>query len=304
MSIARFVRRPLAACLVGGVAGLSVFMVSSDAPAVSVAAAPEWRSDPAWYDGSAEWAVYDAVRPIYGQGRTYQATIFTNKQQMDPKTTTKASDWRAAGNVEVFKHNCSEIIPTENYDYRMLTTAFIRTKDLSPMKVVASTQEFCGTTYKEFTCDGRNVDANMFCYFPEGGKETASYRQSDTLAFHDGLSLTLRDYPFESSEKPTMKLSLVPDQTDTHETGLRPADATVSYVGRETLNLPYGAVEAHHLRVTHARDGGTTTSNYWFAADVSMRHVMVQYEGPYGVEYKLKKLGWWTYWDRSQRKPG
>ncbi len=43
-------------------------------------------------------------------------------------------------------------------------------------------------------------------------------------------------------------------------------------------------------------DGGATRSDYWFAADVRLRHVLVRYAGPYGVTYKLKKLGWWAYW--------
>ena len=34
-----------------------------------------------------------------------------------------------------------------------------------------------------------------------------------------------------------------------------------------------------------------------------VRHVMVKYDGPYGVKYELKKLAWWAYWDRSQPRP-
>lgn len=266
-------------------------------------AAPGWRTDPDWYDGAAEWALYDAVRPIYGTDRQYEATIFTNKQHADTGTTTKAEDWQSDRAVEVFKHNLSEMIETENYTYRFLTTTFVRTSDLAPYKVVASTQEDCGATYKQFVVGADEVEANEFCYFPGGGSRSSTFTPSDGLAFHDALSLTLRDYPFEADEKPVLELSLVPDQTDTHETPQKPAKATVEHVGRETIDVPYGEIEAHHLRVTHARHGGTTTSDYWFAADPDMRHVMVKYEGPFGVRYELKALDWWAYWDRSRPRP-
>ena len=41
----------------------------------------------------------------------------------------------------------------------------------------------------------------------------------------------------------------------------------------------------------------------WFAADPELLNVMVQYAGPYGVEYRLKKLGRWAYWDRGAPRP-
>lgn len=264
-------------------------------PAAALAAtASGWRTDPAWYDGKAEWALYDAVRPIYGEPRRYEATIFTNKQQMDTATTTK--DAGGGDPIEVFKHNLSELIPTGNYTYRFLTTVFSRTDTLAPYKVVFSSQEDCGATYKQFVVDDDTVAAEQFCYFPDSGAKPATYARPEDLAFHDALSLRLRDYPFEAAEKPTLTLTLVPDQTDTHETEQRGSEAEVSYVERGIVNVPYGPVDAHHLRVTHARDGGVTATDYWFAADPSMRHVMVKYAGPYGVQYELKRLEWWAYW--------
>ncbi len=259
-------------------------------------ASGSWRNDPAWYAGKAEWALYDAVRSIYGQGRHYEATIFTNKQHMDPATTTKVQGGPAADSIEVFKHNLSELIPTENYTYRFLTTCFVRTDTLEPYKVAFSSQEDCGTTYKQFIVSDEHVTAEQFCYFPGGGSKPVDIDRRPGLAFHDALSLTLRDYPFESDEKPVLDLDLVPDQTFARETPQGGRAARGEYVERTTVQVPYGAVDAHHLRVTHDPDGGRTTSDYWFAADPDLRHVMVRYEGPYGVRYELKRLAWWAYW--------
>lgn len=269
------------------------------------AAGAGWRTDPAWDAGRAEWAQYEAERVIYGAVRRYHATIFTNKQQMDASSTVKAADdARPAGRrIAVFKHNCSEIIPTDNYDYRFLTTCFVRADDLRPYKLVASSQEDCGSSYKQLVVDGGALDARQYGYFPgEGARHDrfALERAGAPLAMHDALSLTLRDYPFDASERPSLELSLVPDHTSNRLVPQRPAPARVRYVGLEQLDLPYGAVAAHHLQVTHDEIGGTTTSDYWFAADPALRHVMVQHEGPWGVRYRLARLDWWAYWSEPR----
>jgi hypothetical protein len=261
--------------------------------------AGSWRDDPAWSQGKAEWALYDATRVIYGKPRRFEATIFTNRQRMDRSTTTKAADWRDPGAVDTFKHNVSELVPTDNYTYRFLTTTFHRADTLAPYKVVASTQEDCGATYRQFVVDDGRVRARSFCYFPEAGESSAEYALptgTPPLRFHDGLTLALRDYPFDTRPHPELRLQLVPDQTDTHETDLRPEPATVRYAGRETITTPMGAIDAHHLRVEHSLHGGVTASDYWFAADPRMRHVLVKYAGPWGVTYELKRLDWWAYW--------
>ena len=279
---------------------LALALLAAAAPPGRVADAGSWRTDPAWHQGKAEWALYDATRSIYNADRHYEATIFTNKQHQDPETTTKASDWQAPDAkykyFEVFKHNVSEMIPTENYTYRFITTAFVRADNLFPFKIAASSQEDCGTTYRQFICARAAVEAQCFSYFPDEGASTDRYLIPENLAFHDALTLTLRDYPFDAPDKPVIELQLVPDQTHNHATPLRLAPAIVRYIGRETINVPYGDLDTHHLRVEHAEMGGTTRSDYWFAADVNLRHVLARYEGPYGVRYRLKRLDWWAYW--------
>ena len=291
--------------------GLVMLLGASSAPPpapaqeIAETSAVNWKNDPAWYQGPAEWALYDATRPARGGELHYEATIFTNKQRMNPKTTTKAGDWRKPENIEVFKHNVSEVFETGNFVYRYLTTAFVRTDDLSIYKLVSSSQEECGTSFKRFVVADGQVDATSFDYHPDQGESSETYAASSSLAFHDSLSLTLRDYPFDATDKPVLKLDLVPDQTTPQVAPLKPDRATVHYIARETITVPYGSVETHHLRVEHARDGRTTQSDYWFAAPDSqnsdMLNVMVKYEGPHGVKYQLKRLEWWAYW--SDPKP-
>ena len=300
----QIIRARLAALTLLGIsfaaAGLALASTSA-APSPS-SAAGAWRTDPAWDRGEAEWALYDAVRPIYGVDRHYEASLFTNKQRMEKGTTTKARDWRNPAAIEVFKHNLSEIIQTENYAYRFLTTAFVRTEDMVPYKLTMSSQEDCGSTYKQLVVGKDTVTAQQFCYFPGAGAKPMAFRHYAFINFHDALSLTLRDYPFDAEEKPRLPVDLVADQTDTHETKLYPARGYANYVALETVQVPYGTLEAHHIRVNHEPHGGADHTDYWFAADATLRHVMVKYDGPYGVKYELKKLAW-AYWDRSQPRP-
>lgn len=288
--------RVIAVALVGSLLLLAQTQAQTDAQA-------SWRDDQAWYSGKAEWALYDAVRVVYGKPRHYQATIFTNKQHMDLKTTTKASNWQDPDLIEVFKHNVSEIFPTENYPYRMLTTSFIRTDNLQPLKVTASSQEDCGSSFRNFVAQDDQMKVDQFCYFPDTGHSEQTIDISKGIAFHNALSLTLRDFPYGVIFIKQPELNLVPDQRNNAKTKTSPARATITYIGEEEITVPYGKLKAHHLRVDHAEDGGETESHFWFAADAKLLNVMVQYQGPYGINYKLKNYGWWAYWDGNNKKP-
>ncbi|NQY92437.1 MAG: hypothetical protein HRT46_12395, partial [Deltaproteobacteria bacterium] len=271
--------------------------------ATTTAQHSSWRADPSWSNGKAEWAQYAATRVIYGEPRTYAAPIFTTPQHMDPATTTKSGNAGADGAIPVFKHNISEIVPTENYDYRFLTTCFLDRNTLDVYKLVISTQDDCGSTYKQFVIDDGRVNSTSHCYFPGAGTTDQSYRRPGeprNFTFHDALTLRLRDYPFDADPKPEMKLKLVEDQTNIKDSKPRPEEATVRYVGRERITVPYGSIETHHLQVEHAPVGGASASDYWFAAEPDMRNVLVRYEGPFGVKYALKRLGWWAYWAEPQ----
>ncbi len=263
-----------------------------------------WRDDPAWHSGKAEWAHYEAQRVIYGKPRHYEATIFTNKQHMDPRTTTKTTTPQDADSIEVFKHNISEIFSTENYPYRMLTTSFIRTDNLQPYKLTATSQEDCGSSFRNFVAQENQMKVDQFCYFPDTGHSEQTIDTSRGIAFHNALSLTLRDFPYGAIFIRQPELNLIPDQRKNTQTKTLPVKATITYIGEEEITVPYGKLNAHHLRIDHAEDGGETESHFWFAADPKLLNVMVQYEGPYGIKYKLKNYGWWAYWDRSSKRPG
>jgi hypothetical protein len=242
-----------------------------------------WRNDRVWYDGKAECAVYDATRTIYGEARHYQARIYTNKEYADAETKTKSSSNRGR---EVFKHHVREDIPTPNYDYHYSTMVYVGTVDLKSLKIDMGSQEDCGATFKQFVNHLGTLTWEQFSYFPDEGHTSGSYTPPGNLAYQDALSLVLRGYPFDQPRD--MELMVIEDQTTTHLSDATPRAMTLGYAGLETLDLPIGQTAAHHLRIGE--------HDYWFAADPATRHIMVRYEGPGGVTYRLAAVERRAYW--------
>ena len=255
-----------------------------------------WRNDPVWDDGQAEVAIYDATRIIYGQSRRYTARLYTNKELASRDTKTKSDTGRGR---PVFKHHLREDIDSENYAYHYSTMCYVGTADLKSLKIDIGSQEDCGTTFKQFINHAGTLKWHQFSYFPREGHSSGTYPPPANLAYQDALSLILRGYPFDKPIDP-LHLALVPDQTSNRLTATEPIIVTVSYHGRNTLELPIGHVEAHHVQVhgQNQEDSTTLKHNYWFAVDgnVPWLHVMVRYAGPGELTLKLRQHKRWKYW--------
>ncbi len=259
-------------------------------------AAGDWRSDPLWYDGQAEVAVYQAEREVYGAQRKYQATVYTNKENVDPRTSCKSADEKG---LEVFKHHWRERIPTPNYDYDYSTMSYTQSSDLAPFKLSMSSQEDCGASLKELWRDedGRFV-WNVSNYFPGGGNKSGKLEKPKDLAFEDALTLVLRGYDFEHPAERT--LALVPFQRFNTATSLEPVEAHLRYLGKHELELPIGKLQAHELGLFDAQ--GQPIASYWFHADgaAPWLHALVQWERPaQKIRCQLVSLVRKAYWKRD-----
>ena len=262
----------------------------------------QWRDDPIWNDGKAEYCLYDATRTIYGKPRHYQARLFTNKELADPVTKTKSADNR--GRV-AFKHHMRDDISTENYSYHYSTMCYVGVTDLKSLKLDMGAQEDCGTSFKQYVNHAGQCDWRQSTYFPKEGFRSGTYRPSRDFVFQDALSLVLRGFPFEDPPR-SLALKMLADQTTNRWTVSSATPVTIRYLGRETLDLPVGTVEAYRLRVSTTGKGSTGAAishEYWFSASGQppWLHVMVQYTGPNGISYKLREHKRWAYWKRPPR---
>ncbi|MEO0587545.1 MAG: hypothetical protein AAF078_07890 [Planctomycetota bacterium] len=255
-----------------------------------------WADDPVWYDGQAEIATYDATRRVYGTPRAYAAQIMINKERMSPDTFTKS-----AGNegLEVFKfHVRDEDIPTAKYDYNFSTMVYVATEGLIPVKLDMGSQEDCGASFKRFEIEPDHLLAQQYSYFPGEGFREMRLDADDAAVWLDALPLLLRGYPFDAPLDP-QTLKIVPEQTTTKWSPIRPDHYRLAYAGRETLDLPIGKVDAHKLTLTFV---GPTRERrpditLHFHADPDTGHPLVAYDDPHiGQTYRLRELTRDAYW--------
>lgn len=150
--------------------GLSAFVVLAVCAAAS--AQPPGASAlgalSVWDDGLSEMCYYRATDVVYGEKRAYTRVHMVNRQWMSEATGVK-TDAADALAVPVLKLNVAEEIPTENYNYRFLTTVFLHRGDLAPFKTVFTSQEWCGTTYKHLRWSKDELTVRSFSYFGDEG---------------------------------------------------------------------------------------------------------------------------------------
>lgn len=249
-----------------------------------------WRASSLWRDGKAERCVYQASRVIYGAPRAYRAIAYTNVERYDAATTTKSE----GGGREVFKHHWSETVPTENYDYRFSTCTYTDAATLEAVKLTVGTQEDCGASFKQVWREGGRWKYWDSVYFPGAGTRSGELGERESLHFADELTLLLRDGSFTAGD--VYELELLPSQKSTRQAPFEPQLVRIEYVGQEPLELPIGALTAHHLRA----ELGALRADWWFAAESAApwMNVLVRYRDSAGVSYELASLERTAYWER------
>lgn len=240
-----------------------------------------------WNDGNSEMSYYDATDEIYGKTRSYTRVHLVNRQWMDPEKQVKTDESPSA--VPVFKLNISEEIPTENYHYRFLTTVFLRKPTLLPFKMVVSSQEWCGASFKNVRWGNEGLKVYSSGYFPGEGD-----RHWTTLANpvpYEGLLLVARDVAAVGQPR---EFFLLRPMRSTKE--VEPKVTKVQLVPGEVeeLRLPIGTKKAR--RVDLLWDGAET----WFYVDVEPPHLLLKYR--LGAQRgELKAVERRPYWDRSSK---
>ena len=250
--------------------------------------AGDWANDPAWHDGLVEKATYSATRVIYGKPRPYTAVFFTNKEQHDLQTQTKATG--SDQTIEVWKFNQVEVVPTPNYDYKFVTTSHHTVQNLILTRLDCSSQEFCGTSFKQYLSrltdvrsDSRSWEYFSFSYMPESGRVTAVVRDRGDpgLVPFNSLPLWLRNFDFSRSGP--VRFLLLPDQKSNRATPYEPVEAEIRPAGEEGGSYK---LELHA--------GGKPVGTFWMAKDRAQ--VMTRYRGADGQGYDLQKVERVDYW--------
>lgn len=206
-----------------------------------------------WDTGLCEMSFYRAVDVIYGKPRHYTRVHLLNRQWMDGESGVKA-ERDAPGAIPVFKLNIAEEIPTENYNYRYLTTVFVDRIELKPMKMIVSSQEWCGATFKHLRWRDNTLMVRSFSYFPdEGDRSWAVPHPSQTVLPFESLFIIARDAA--ASQLPR-SIQVLPPMRSNHDVQPGVIDARLELAAAGTATVPAGTFAA--TRVTLHWDGPET----------------------------------------------
>ncbi|MCP4249217.1 MAG: hypothetical protein GY778_19410 [bacterium] len=244
---------------------------------------------PHWDDGLSEMCYYAATDTIYGRQRSYTRVHMMNRQWMDPDTGVKTSA-EAPGALPVFKFVAAEEIPTENYNYRYLSTAFLRRDDLAPLKLAVSSQEWCGTTFKQLRWTEEGLTVRSFSYFPDEG-DRAWQRPADVVPV-EALFVIVREVAATNTQR---SLSLLPAMRSTHQVVPDPVPAVLTPQEKtRRISVPLGQFEARRVVL----DGGSSPG--WFDVETQPPYRLLSFEVG-GVSAKLQQTERRPHWDRAAR---
>ncbi len=250
-----------------------------------------------WDDGLAEICYYDAVETIYGTPRQYTRVMLANREWLNPDQMVKTefietSDPRP---IPVFKTNIIEEIPTENYNYRYMLTLFLSRPDLRFEKLSASSQEWCGTTFKRVVRGAESIQFDTFSYFEGEADRSWALPGQSSLYPREALFLLAREV---ASTGDSMTLDILPKQRSTHTAKPKPQKCSLSRgAATRLVRVPFGSINAY--RVVLSAEDGQSIANYDIEFDPPYR--VVYHDHQDGLQLKLRYAERRAYWDRSQR---
>lgn len=271
-----------------------LFVRAASLPARRLGQDPAWEAAAAgfgrnsiWRDGLAEVAHYAAHRTVYGKPRPHEAVLITVAEDLDAATYTKADPpYRTRTLVPVLKLNVVATIPTDNYPYHYMTSVFADLANPTRLvKLAQSSQEWCGTTFKEISGWAAHPVLHTHSYWGGQGDAEHSLPLDGGTLLEDQAPLSLRTLPFA----PGLKLSvrLVRSLVDTRGTPPEIEPATVQVDGEEDA-----PVVGKAWRVVVKAAGGDL--NYAFAK--ASPHLMARSASADGRVLELTRVSRRKYW--------
>lgn len=278
----------MAAALLAGACGAGAATPLDDA------IDPQWAGA-LWDDGQAEVAAYRGVRTIYGAPRPHTAHLVTVKEDFHEEQLVKA-DWPYDGKPirTVLKQNQVATIETPNYPYHFMASVFQeRAAPHRGVKLTVASQEWCGTTFKEFALlDGAGRMA-WSSYWEGDASGTAEVEAG--AVFEEQLPLLVRALRFQDGL--SVPIRLMPNQTTTRASPPRAVDAAIAVERHDgPVAVPFGeAPEAWRVAV---RAEDSRTMEFLVAADAP--NLLLAYDLGDGRRYELESVRRWAYWEQPR----
>ena len=244
-------------------------------------------ADARWDEGNAEVARYRVRERRYGTLRDGAATLIVVKETFDALRLVKA-DLGTDHPLEVMKLNHLLTTPTGVYTYRQMASVFLRRADARPVKLVTSSQEWCGITSKQLFVRGPESVLRASSYFGAEGERADPVQLDARTVLFDALPLWLRSLDLDRVGRRAVQL--LPAQLSSHAQAPRIAPATIEVAAPRTLDVPAGRFEGVPVTVVH--DGGEDT----FVFDAVAPHTLLRWERADGGHYELEWVRYAPYW--------
>ena len=239
-----------------------------------------------WDDGLSEMSYFAATDRIYGVDRKYTRVQLLNRQWMHRETGVKVDPGNPAA-VPVFKMNISEEIPTENYNYRYLVSVFLERSSLAPFKLAASSQEWCGTSFKSLRWKDDGLTIRSFSYFDGEGDRT--WTVAGNVMPYEALPILARNV---AASRKARDLSLLAAARTTHAANDKASPARLVPGRTRTVTVPAGRFET--VQVDLEWEGPETS----FDVTTKPPYLLIRYRiGNAHGELSLVERR--PYWDRA-----
>ncbi len=259
---------------------------------------------PFWNDGLSEMAYYDAVDTLYNKPRHYVRVMLLNREWLNPVQRVKAENQNilvassdgsgSKSSVPVFKLNIIEEIPTENYNYRHMITVFLNRHTLMPEKLAASSQEWCGTTFKQLQWLPKGLRVRSFSYFEDEADREWNLPSSPVAYPREALFILARAACASNTD---MDLLLLPTVRSNHAAEPMPAPMHLTVAQKcSSVRVPFGRFSAKTVTITD--ENGEETAHYRVEAEAPYR--LLSHRSRDGLELSLRYVERRAYWDRTR----
>lgn len=262
------------------------------APAIGGGMAGEHAlfEDALWDDGNAEVASYRAIERRYGTLREGTAALILVKETFDADQLVKDDGpTRAGERIEVVKLNHVLEIPTGVYTYRQMASVFLARGDARPIKLVTSSQEWCGITSKRLVIRAGEASLHTSSYFGDEGERSFDVPIDDRTVLFDSLPAWVRT--LDLSRRGARRVRLVSQQLGNRAPPPEVSSARVSIGRPQPIAVPAGRFEA--IPVTVAHEGGREV----FHLHPDAPHTIVRWDRSDGGAYELIRVRRARYWE-------
>jgi len=289
------------------VSALALLLMLATAPAAPPPAAGpapgeipvdlSWSRSATWDDGLAEVARYDAHRTVYGKDRRFETILITVKEDFDRTRSVKADRTLPGSDlVTVLKLNAISRIQTENYPYDYLTSVFVRRDDPRTLvKLADSSQEWCGTTYKEVVTWEGAPQLRFHSYFDGEGDGAFPIDLSGGALLEEQLALVMRaadlvpgtGYPLRLFESLVANKAAPPVARS----------MTLTLAGTERLTTPAGGFQTRRYEIRPAGEPAAEPAMTFWIDQGPGRALVKQVTGD-GRSLELTSVQRRDYWTR------